>query len=139
MTFLPAWLIYALITMFFYGLWAFFPKLATLYLPTKEILIYQIIGILAVGFIALLSSKQRLQFNSLGLLFAILGGAAGLIGTLFFLKSLAIGKTYVVVTLTALYPIITIILAFIFLRESLTLKNAIGVVFAFIAMYLFAS
>ena len=139
MTFLPAWLIYALITMLFYGLWAFFPKLATLYLPTKEILIYQIIGILAVGFIVLISSKQKLQFNSLGLLFAVLGGAAGLIGTLFFLKSLAIGKTYVVVTLTALYPIITIILAFIVLRESLTLKNAIGVVFAFIAMYLFAS
>lgn len=139
MTFMPAWLLYALITMLFYGLWAFFPKLASLHLPTREILIYQIIGILTVGMIVLFSSKEKLQFNGLGMLFSILGGAAGLIGTLFFLKSLAIGKTYVVVTLTALYPLITIILAFIVLRESLTLKNAIGVLFALIAMYLFAS
>ncbi len=139
MTFMPNWLLYALITMLFYGLWAFFPKLASLYLPTKEILIYQVIGILTVGLIVLITSKNRLQINSPGLIFSILGGAAGLIGTLFFLKSLAIGKTYVVVTLTALYPLVTILLAFIVLRESLTFKNAIGILFALMAMYLFAS
>ena len=136
---MPNWLLYALITMLFYGLWAFFPKLASLYLPTKEILIYQVIGILTVGLIVLITSKNRLQINSPGLIFSILGGAAGLIGTLFFLKSLAIGKTYVVVTLTALYPLVTILLAFIVLRESLTFKNAIGILFALMAMYLFAS
>jgi|SRR5690554_3934225 len=139
MTLIPAWLLYALITMLFYGLWAFFPKMASLHLPAREILIYQIIGILVVGSIVLITSKDKLQFNAPGLIFAILGGAAGLIGTLFFLKSLAIGKTYVVVTLTALYPLITIFLAFIFLRESLSFKNAVGIVFALTAMYLFAT
>lgn len=139
MAFIPAWLLYAIITMLFYGLWAFFPKMATLYLPTKEILLYQIIGILTVGFIVLITSKNRLQINTPGLIFSILGGAAGLLGTLFFLKSLAIGKTSVVVTLTALYPLITIILAFIVLRETLSVKNAVGIVFALVAMYLFAS
>ena len=139
MAIIPAWLLYAIIAMLFYGLWAFFPKMATLYLPTKEILLYQIIGVLTVGFIVLITSRNRLQINTPGLIFAILGGAAGLLGTLFFLKSLAIGKTSVVVTLTALYPLITIILAFIVLRETLSVKNAVGIVFALMAMYLFAS
>lgn len=139
MTIIPAWLLFSLIAMLFYGLWAFFPKLASLHLPTREVLIYQVIGILAVGLIVLVSSKEKLQINTPGLFFSVLGGAAGLIGTLFFIKSLTVGKTYIVVTMTALYPLITILLAFIFLRETLSLKNAAGVVFALMAMYLFAS
>ncbi len=136
---IPAWMLYALIAMVLYGLWAFFPKLAALHLPTREVLIYQIIGIFTVGLIVLISSRQKLQINSPGLLFSVLGGAAGLAGTLFFLKSLALGKTSVVVTMTALYPLITILLAFIVLRETLSVKNAVGIVFALTAMYLFAS
>jgi transporter family protein len=139
MTFMPAWLLYAIIAMLIYGLWAFFPKLAAFYLPAREILVYQVIGILVVGFIVLLSSRERLQINGLGLLFSVLGGVAGLAGTIFFIKSLAIGKTSVVVTITALYPLVTILLAFIFLRETLSVKNAIGILFALTAMYLFAT
>lgn len=133
------WLIYTLTALIFYGLWAFFPKLASLYLPARDVIIYQIIGINTIGLILLLTSKVKVQANLSGIVFAVLGGTTGIIGTFFLVKAFAHGKTYVVVTLTALYPIITIILAFLVLKESFSLKNLIGIVFALIAVYLFVS
>lgn len=133
------WLYYALIALMLYGLWAFFPKLASNHLHAKEVILYQIIGIMIAGLSILLTNREKLHFNYPGLFYSILGGAAGIVGTFFFIKSLAIGKTSVVVTLTALYPIITICLALIFLKETISLKNALGIVFALAAMYLFVS
>ncbi len=138
MSVIPMWLVYTLITLFLYGLWGFFPKMASLHLPAKEALLFQIIGILAVGITILLSTKTKLQFSLPGLIYSILGGIAGIVGTLFFLKALAIGKTYVVIVMTALYPLIAILLAYIVLREPLTMKNALGIGFAMVAIYLFA-
>jgi bacterial/archaeal transporter family protein len=138
MSILPMWLVYALTALFLYGLWAFFPKMASLHLPAKEALLFQIIGILAVGVTILLNSKSKLQFSLPGLIYSILGGIAGIVGTLFFLKALALGKTYVVIIITALYPLLAILLAFIVLREPLTAKNALGIGFAMVAIYLFA-
>lgn len=139
MTLIPQWLVYALISLLLYGLWAFFPKLASLHLPVRDVILYQMIGINIVGLVLLISAKVKVQVNLPGILFSVLGGASGIIGTYCFIKAFGEGKTYVVVTLTALYPIITIILAFIFLREILTVKNMLGILFALIAMYLFAT
>lgn len=133
------WFVYALITLVFYGLWAFFPKLASLYLTPREVLLYQIIGVVAVGLFIGFTFKGKLNYSLMGLVFSFLGGACGLVGTLFFLKSLQTGKTSVVVTMTALYPLITIILAVIFLRETITLKNFFGILTALAAMYLLTS
>ena len=138
MTIIPLWLLYTLIALVLYSLWAFFPKMASLHLPAKEALLFQMIGIMSVGVIVLLSSKTKLQFNVPGLIYSLLGGVAGIVGTLFFLKALAIGKTYVIIVMTALYPLLAIVLAYIVLREPLTAKNALGIVFAMIAIYLFA-
>ena len=46
------------------------------------------------------------------------------------------GKASTVVTLTALYPLVTLILSYLLLSESINLKQFFGVVFALIAIYL---
>lgn len=140
MTLIPAWLIYTLLSLFFYGFWAFFPKVASIYLPVKEVIVYETIGAIIVAASVFISLRGKYEFNWPGLIFAILAGITGLIGTLFFLKALTTSdKTSVIVTMTALYPLITIFLAVIFLKEAITLKNVIGIVFALVAMYLFTS
>ena len=60
----------------------------------------------------------------------------GSLGALFFLHAVSKQKASIVVTATALYPLITIILACLILKEPITLKQGIGIIFALIAMIL---
>ena len=46
------------------------------------------------------------------------------------------GKASVVITMTALYPLVTILLSFIFLRETIAIKQGIGIMLALLAMLL---
>jgi transporter family protein len=73
-----------------------------------------------------------------GIIFAVLGGLTGTLGVLFFIIALGKGKVSVIVPLTALYPIITITLGFLILKESITLTQGVGVIFALIAVLLLA-
>jgi transporter family protein len=49
------------------------------------------------------------------------------------------GKIGVVVSITALYPLITILLAFFFLKEPLTFKQLLGMFFSLVAILLFTT
>jgi transporter family protein len=129
------WLIFAFLSLLLYGLWGFFPKLATDQgIEPRSILVYETLGTAAVALILLTVIGFKPDFNGKGFSFALLAGTAGAIGSLFFLLALSKGKASVVVTMTALYPLIVIILSFLVLKEPLTLKQGIGIIFALIAM-----
>jgi len=121
-----------------WGVWGFFPKLATRYLPPGSVFIYQALGTLVVIFFVLISINFRPEVHPRGIIFSILAGLAAALGTVFFLLALAKGKASVVVTMTALYPLITLLLSAIFLKETLTLKQALGVLFSLAALLLFS-
>jgi transporter family protein len=66
-----------------------------------------------------------------------LTGVAGTLGTLFLLYALRQGgKASLVVPITALYPLVTIILAVLLLRERVTIQQGIGMALAVIAVVL---
>jgi len=134
-----SWLIFAILAMLVWGFWGFFPKLATNYLSPKSVLVYEVIGAIIVGMAVLFLVKFKPEVNARGITFAILTGIAGTLGALFFIFAVSSGKTSVVVTTTALYPLITIILAFLILKEPITVKQGIGMIFAFAAIMLLAS
>ncbi|MFN7181107.1 MAG: EamA family transporter [Planctomycetota bacterium] len=128
----------SLIAFLIWGLWGFFPKLATKYIDPKSALIYSILGSCIIGFIILLQGGFKIATNLKGIIFSVLTGIAGASGAIFFLKAISKGKASVVVTITALYPLVTILLSFTLLKESLTLKELLGIVFALVAMIFFA-
>jgi len=133
------WLIYAVFSLLMYGLWGFFPKMASENgIEPRSILIYEAIGTLGVVLIVLAFVGFRPEFNGKGFTFALIAGTAGAIGSLLFLFALSKGKASVVVTMTALYPLIVIILSFFVLKEPLTIKQGIGIVFAVAAVVLFS-
>jgi bacterial/archaeal transporter family protein len=63
-------------------------------------------------------------------------GIAMAVALLLFLKALARGPALVVVPLTALYPAVTVILSWIFLKEALTLRHLMGLGLALAAVWL---
>ncbi len=132
------WLLPSVATLLLWGIWGFFPKLAAASLPPKAVFVFQAIGNLIVIAAVLVSANFRLEVNSKGVLFAVLAGLAVALGTFFFLVALDRGKASVVVPMTALYPVVSILLSILFLGERLTLHQALGIAFSMIALLLFS-
>ncbi len=134
---MQSWLIPASAALIIYGLWGFFPKLAVSYISPASALIYEIGGAMLVGLASLFWVGFQPETHPKGILFAVLTGVAGMLGTLFFFAAASRGKISVVVSMTALYPIITIILAAIFLHEPITVQQVLGMLCAVAAIVLF--
>ncbi len=132
------WFIFGIFALVTYGLWGFFSKLATNYIDPKSILIYGALGSLIIGIIVLSFLGFKPEIHIKGIIFGGLAGITITLGTLFFLSALSKGKVSVVVPMTALYPLITIILSFLLLNEQITIKQGIGIILAIIAMILFS-
>ena len=135
---MEGWFFFGLIALVLWGVWGFFPKLATQYIDAKSVLIFQVVGSIIISLLVLGLLRFRLEVHPKGMAYAFLTGVSGTVGFLFFLYSLGRGKASVVVTMTALYPLVTILLSFLLLRESITLRQGIGLIFALIAMALFS-
>ena len=136
---MPQWFVPALIAFFAWGLWAFLPKIAVNYINPKSVILYEIIGALLVGLIVLFSLGFKVETHPKGIVLAAITGALGFTGSLAYVYALSRGPVAVVSMFTALYPIATVLLAYLFLQEMLTLKQAVGVVLALIAIYLLSS
>ena len=132
------WLIYSLLAFILWGLWGFFPKITTSYIGPKSAMVFESLGALIIAILMLaFALKFKPELHPKGNLFAIITGMAGITGAFFFLSSLSAGgKVSVVVTLTALYPIITILLSMLLLHETITLTQGIGMLLALAAIVL---
>lgn len=131
------WFLPSVAALVFWGIWGFLPKVASSYLPPKSIFIFQAIGNLIVIISVLISVNFRPEVNTRGFYLSLLAGVSVGLGTLFFLHALGKGKASVVVAITALYPLITIFLSMVFLKERLTLYQVLGVGFSLVALALF--
>jgi transporter family protein len=134
---MKSWLAPALLTLIFFGLWGFFPKITTRYIDPKSALVYEVAGGLLVGLSVLVWISFKPQVHPVGTPLGIITGVFGFVGALFFLYAVSRGKASVVVTLSALYPLIVILLSRLFLDEPITTKQGIGIVLALISMVLF--
>src|SRR5690242_19065262 len=111
------WLPWCLAALISWGCWGLFPKLATNYISPRSAFMYEALGAAVAAAVAGVLMGSRPEINAKGMLFGMLTGIAALTGAWFYVNAAARGRVSVVVTLTALYPSITILLAFVVLRE----------------------
>src|SRR5262249_44925131 len=116
-----------------------FSKLAIVYIDSKSALIFQTAGVLLVGLVTLALLDFKPATDTKGLSFGLLTGIAYGIGCLFYLIAADKGKIITVVTLTALYPLITIVLSYFLLHEPVNFKQCLGIALALIAIFLMSS
>ncbi|TAK73543.1 MAG: hypothetical protein EPO11_08305 [Gammaproteobacteria bacterium] len=129
------WLPAALLALLSFGLWGLFTKLAIVYIDSKSALVFQTVGVVIVGLITMGMLNFKPATDIKGLSFGLLTGLAYGIGCLFYFIAADKGKIITVVTLTALYPLVTIILSYFLLREAVTLKQCVGIFLALAAIY----
>ena len=122
-----------------WGLWGFFGKYALKYISPTSLILFETIGAIVIQLIVvifLFYYKYKFDTNPTGITFAVLTSIFGVIGTILFFFTLSKTKASVLVPLTALYPVITVILSFIFLKEKVTLVQSVGIVLAIVASVL---
>jgi transporter family protein len=132
------WFPAAMVSLICFGLWGFFSKITIEYIDAKSALVYQSIGVLLIGILALALLNFKPATEIKGISFGFLTGLAYGVGCLFYFIAADKGKVTTVVTMTALYPIVTIFLAYLLLHETINIRQGVGVLFALVAIYLLA-
>lgn len=133
---MTTWLPAALFALFNFGLWGLFTKLTINHIDSRSALVYQTMGVLIIGCLTYTLLGFKTAVNLKGVSFGLLTGITYGLGCLFYFIAADKGKIETVVTLTALYPLITIILSYILFREAISLKQCIGIVLALFAIFL---
>jgi drug/metabolite transporter (DMT)-like permease len=133
---IPPWLRWTLIAIFSWGIWAVISKL-----PGDAVTAGQSQALSTLGLLPMLPLLRRAKFRGAlprGLLLAVAGGVVTCLGNVAYYESLALGgKVATVVALTALYPLVTILLAMLILRERLNRVQSAGIALSMVAIWLF--
>lgn len=133
------WLLPALAALFIWGFWAFLPKLALQSLDPHSVIFYESFGNMLVALPIFFHLKFKLQKDRKAV--SMMAGSAVLtvLAILAYFYALKTGPVAVIVTLTALYPVISVILARIVLKERLNKIQIAAVLMAVSAMLLLAT
>ncbi len=130
---MSTWLSYALLAVLFYGFAGFLQKLATNRISAHNALVAFTLGNL-MGLPWFFGDVDFRGAPLGALLIGVLVGLTGRSGEYLLLTSLASGaKVSVAVPLTATYPLVTLVLAVIFLAERLTTRQWWGIGLALLA------
>lgn len=135
---IPAWLALSLLTILLWGVWGATSKAVSSDIDAYMNQVLFTMGLLPLMLLVLRS--RRLAGGSdrkRGIFYAFLTGILGGTGNIAFFKSLTMGgQASVVVPMTAMSPLVTVLMALVVLREKLSRSQQIGLGIAFVAIYL---
>jgi len=135
----PLWLVFALITLLFFGLSGVTQKLATNEISMELSYFWFVLAMLLIGLGIVILVPLDWHLRAKVVTLAVAGGFLNGLGAMTSFKALAVGgKASIVVPLCYLYPLVTISLALAFLHERLTRTGVAGIALALVAAVLLA-
>ena len=136
---MPAWLTWTLLTLFSWGIWAVLSKVLGNALTPEQSQVLSTLGMIPIiGWLAFSKGVSLRGASRRGFLFAFLGGIVTCLGNIPYYSALARGeKVATVVSLTALSPLVTILLAMLILRERMNRVQLAGLALSLAAIWLF--
>lgn len=133
------WFWYSLICVLCWGGWALLSKLGSEEIPPNTMQFLFTVGTVPVGLALLIARRGRLEKNVPGITYGVLNGVlSGIGGLALFAAYHTNGNTTLITAATALYPMITVVLAITILREHFRPIQALGLVFAAVAIVIFS-
>jgi transporter family protein len=136
---MKAWIFPATATIIFWGLFGFIPKITTRYISPTSAIVYGAFAGIPVALIILAIMRFQLDTEPRGVILAGITGVLGMLGALGYLVAVSRGPVSLISPITALYPAFTILLAMVFLGETLVLRQWVGVGMALAAVLLIAA
>jgi transporter family protein len=128
------WLLYAMLCIVWWGIWGFLSKLGSDRISPEQLQILFTIGIVPPSLLAWAQLGFRVETDRRGAIYGILNGVFTGLGMLAYYAALSTGKASVVGPFTALFPLLTVALAFAILRERINRVQAAGMVIALAAI-----
>jgi transporter family protein len=127
------WLFYSLIAVGLWGIVGLLQKLGTNRISADSLLVWLMVGYLIL-LPWLISNADFTALSTVEVAVGILAGITNGLGAWFLFTALEKGaKASIAVPLTALNPLVTILLALVFLSERLTIVQSVGVILAIVA------
>jgi transporter family protein len=142
---LPKWLVWSLITIVLWGTWGLVSKVASVGMDAYVNQLLYTAGLAPLlVFVAWTVHKRgardRQEGRAMGIFWAFFTGILGGVGNIFFFQAMvAGGKASVVAPVTALFPMVTVLLALTVLHERLGRAQWLGLGLAFVAIYLLSA
>ena len=135
----PLWLRYALLCLFWWGVFGFIAKLGSDKTGPADMQILFTAGMLPLVLAAYFMGGKKVETDRSGLIYGIVIGVFAGLGGLAYFAAMGKGKASVVGPVTSLFPMVTVLLAVPCLKERVNRVQAGGVVLALIAVALLAS
>ncbi len=132
---LRPWLIYAVITTIFWGIWG-----ALIEIPEKSgfpaTLGYVVWSLTMIppALVALKIINWKIEHDKKSILLGLVIGLTGAGGQLILFQALRTGPAYLVFPIISLSPVITILLSYIFLKERASKRGWAGIILAVLAI-----
>ncbi len=132
------WIFPAAFTLIFWGLWGFIPKITTRYISPTSAIVYEALIGLPVALIIMVIMRFQVETEPRGVILAGLTGVLGILGAFGYLVAVTRGPVSLINAFVALAPALTILLAMVFLGETMILRQWVGVGLALVAVLLIA-
>ncbi len=133
------WFWYSVLCILCWGGWAMMCKLASREIPPETMQFLFTVGTLPIAVVLLFARKFRLEKSPKGISYAVLNGILSGIGELTLFAAYHTGSnTTLVTSASALYPMVTVLLAVTVLRERIRFVQIVGLLFAAVAIVIFS-
>ena len=132
-----AWLLYAMITTVLWGVWGAFIEITEKAgFPATLGYTAWALTMVPVAIIALIIIKWKLDHDRRSILLGMSAGLLGCGGQLILFQTLRMGPAYIVFPIISLYPVVTIILSVLIIKEKTSRRSWTGIILALIAIAL---
>jgi bacterial/archaeal transporter family protein len=137
---MPRWLFWSLVAVFSWGVWAVFSKVIGDRLSVMHTQALSTIGLIPILLAMGVARRSAVRGSrARGIIHSVAAGVLNVVGLLAFFHALNLGgeaATVVLVPATGLYPLVTAVLGFFFLKETLSRIQIAGIIGSLVAIYL---
>ena len=130
------WLLYTFITISFWGVWGALIEIPERSgFPTTMGYVVWSCTMIPVALFALSRVNWKPEFNKRAIFQGFAAGLLGCGGQIILFQALRTGPAYLVFPIVSLYPVLTIVLSLIFLKERAGIIHWIGIILCLFAMF----
>lgn len=130
------WWTWSIVAVLGWGVWSILAKIASSSASWQQVFVFSYMGTFVVIAAIFLYYMPPLNITEQGPRVAIVSGMLSGVAVLAFYLALQGGKASLVVPTTSLYPVVTVVLSFVFLQEKVSLSQGAGVALALVAIFL---
>jgi transporter family protein len=130
------WLPLAQLAFLSWGIFGFFSKVGSSHLSPEEMQVLFLFGTIPLILSALYKSRRKIETDRVGVMWALLTGIVASLGNVAYFAALHHGKASIIAPATALYPLVSVALAALVLKERVNPFQFTGILFAVLAIFL---